>query len=73
MKFRALMIAALLTAPLAGCWTRSAPSDGPLFCDVEELRPFPSREVIEYRVQNDRDNVVRDVRTNETFEKWCAG
>lgn len=56
---------------LAGCVEAVAPIEGPLFCDIEEPRPFPSPEVIDYRIVQDRDNLVRDVRTNENYEAFC--
>ncbi len=66
MKLKRFLTMAFLTAPLAGCL------EGPLFCDVEEPRVFPSEDVLTYRVENDRDNVERDVRTNENFEEYCS-
>lgn len=69
MRLRTLTTLACLTALVAGCQT----TNGVLLCDVEEARPFPSREVLEYRIANDRENVIRDVRTNENLEEYCSG
>lgn len=66
------MMLACLTALLSGCVEPIAPTDlGPLFCDVEEPRVFPDEAYLLDRIENDRENLIRDVRTNETYEARC--
>ena len=66
-----MTLACLIALPAGSCSQPVPPIDGPLFCDVEEPRVFPSTEVVQWRIANDRDNLIRDVRTNETFEASC--
>lgn len=46
-------------------------SDGPLFCDVEELRLFTQAE-LDWRAANAPDNLRRDFKTNTTFDRECS-
>lgn len=59
--------------PLAGCDVNDIVLiDGPQFCDVEEPRVFPSQEVIDYRLEHDRENIKKDLKTNTTGERECG-
>ena len=57
----------------AGCVNSAVvPLDGPLFCDVEEPRLFPSLEVIDWRLEHDRENIKLDLKTNKTGQRECG-
>lgn len=73
MRLINFLLIALLMPPLMACQQSIAPPpeiEGPLFCDVEEVRPF-TREEAEYRAANFPDNLRRDIKTNETFRREC--
>ena len=58
---------------IAGCATNAEiPPTGPLFCDVEEPRVFPSQEVIDYRLRMDKENIKKDLKTNTTGARDCG-
>jgi len=59
------------TLLMAGCADPLVPSEGPLFCDVEQVRIFPSQEVIDYRLRRDKENFKLDLKTNETGARSC--
>jgi hypothetical protein len=69
-KNLAMICAASLTA---GCANNAAlPLDGPLFCDVEQPRVFPSQAVIDWRLEHDRQNIKKDLKTNTTGARECG-
>jgi hypothetical protein len=45
--------------------------DGPGFCDLVDLRLF-TREQIEWRSTNDRENLERDLSYNSMVEEFCS-
>ena len=59
---------------LSGCADpqKVIPADqGPLFCDVEEVRVF-EQHVWEWRKINDRVNLAKDLKTNTTGKRECG-
>ena len=46
------------------------PDLGPYFCDVEEKRS-PTAVVFQWRLENDRDELLKDAKTNTTIEEEC--
>ena len=57
----------------AGCVSDAVvPLTGPLFCDVEEPRVFPSQEVIDWRLVHDKENIKKDLKTNGTGVRECG-
>ena len=57
---------------LTGCdpVTEVVPSTEALFCDVEEPRIF-EQHVVDWRVENDIDNLRLDIKTNTTWDREC--
>ena len=47
------------------------PARGPYFCDVEQPRRPTSVGVLDYRVLNDRGELVKDQQTNKTGLEYC--
>lgn len=58
---------------LTGCETPALdePDLGPYFCDVEQPRHL-TPAVLEYRLENDRDNLALDAKTNATIDAECG-
>ncbi|SDI56051.1 hypothetical protein [Salipiger marinus] len=47
------------------------PTEGPLFCDVEQPRRF-TREELEVRSDRWPENLRLDIKTNTTWDRECA-
>lgn len=64
----------LCSSLLAGCLgepeqvEQQAPS--PLLCDTEEMRIF-TPYLVQWRSQNDAENLRKDIRTNQNIEAYC--
>ena len=55
-------------AGLSGCVKPALVDNGPLFCDVEEVRRF-SKEELDWRAANAPWNLRRDYVTNELLSE----
>lgn len=58
---------------LSGCVKPALidPDRGPYFCDVEQARRPASVKVLDYRIEHDRAEVVKDQQTNKTGQTYC--
>lgn len=55
---------------VTGCETVMVPSEEPLFCDVEQPRRFTT-EQLDWRIENDNENLRLDFKTNKTWDREC--